>query len=532
MSAALKLCQNKVDLMQRIGMFVLSLVLLSRADLLIGADAPKYGGRLVFGIRNDINGLNPFLRTTSTNVYVRQLAYEALLDFDKNGKLVPSLAESWTVSPDGKSYLFKLRKGVKFHDGRELTADDVKWCVDYAMDPKNGATGLSMLRSVEKVNVKDKLTVEFVLKNPHAGFLSMVATIRPFPIVPGRSVQSGKLDAPGIPPGTGPFVFNDYKPAREIVFVRNKNYWRKGLPYLDELVLKPVLEDQVRFTGVRAGDLDIIERTPYSFIAKILKGEYRDLKSSVAKYAGYRRLLFNVADPPFNDVKLRQAVRFAVDKRKYIDGAFWGLGEPADQLFPGGSAWRVKLPEIKPDPSKVKAMLKDAGVASDWELELIGQKSEEEELQVIHQQLTNSGIKTKVTILERGARVTRESSGDFMMVLSGGDIPDDPAEEFESEFGCAEEEVRAKKRTENSSGHCNKEVDGLLETAIKTRDAKQRHEIYRKVIQVFHDEVVDLPLAYVPRYFVFQQKVLGFETDADGRFNLPEGGLSRVWLAR
>jgi ABC-type transport system substrate-binding protein len=518
--------------MRWIWTFVGSLSLLSLAGLSSGAETPKYGGRLVFAIRNDINGLNPFVRTTSTNVYVRQLAYESLLDFDKHGKLVPNLAESWTLSPDGKIYLFKLRKGVKFHDGKELSAEDVKWSVDYAMDPNNGTTGLSMLKSVERVNVKDKLTVEVVLKNPHAGFLSMVATIRPFPIVPNRSVPSGKLDLPGFPPGTGPFAFKEYKPAREIAFVRNKNYWRKGLPYLDELILKPVLEDQVRFTGVRAGDLDIIERTPYSFIAKILKGEYRDLKTAVAKHAGYRRLLFNVADPPFNDVRLRQAVRYAIDKRKYIDGAFWGLGEPADQLFPGGSAWRVKLPEIKPDPAKVKAMLKDVGVAPDWELELIGQKSEEEELQVIHQQLTVAGIKTKVTILERGARVTRESSGDFMMVLSGGDIPDDPAEEFQSEFGCAEEEVKTKKRTENSSGHCNKEIDRVLETAIKTKDAKQRYELYRKAIQAFHDDVVDIPLAYVPRYFVFQQKVLGFETDADGRFNMPDGGLSRVWLAR
>jgi peptide/nickel transport system substrate-binding protein len=509
-----------------------SLIGLFAAQLSHAAETPKHGGRLVLAIRNDINGLNPFVRTTSTNVYVRQLVYESLLDFDKDGKLVPSLAESWTISADGKSYLFKLRKGVKFHDGKELSAEDVKWSVDYALEPNNGSTGLSMLKSVDRVNLKDKLTVEFVLKNPHAGFLSIVATIRPFSIVPSRSVPSGKLDLPGFPPGTGPFAFKDYRPAREIAFVRNKNYWRKGLPYLDELVLKPVLEDQVRFTGLRAGDLDIIERTPYSFIAKILKGEYRELKSAVAKHAGYRRLLFNVADPPFNDVRLRQAVRYAVDKRKYIDGAFWGLGEPADQLFPAGSAWRVKLPEIKPDPSKVKALLKDVGMAPDWEIELIGQKSEEEELQVIHQQLTTAGIKTKVTILERGARVTRERGGDFMMVLSGGDIPDDPAEEFQSEFGCAEEEVKAKKRTENSSGYCNKEVDRLLETAIKTKDAKQRYELYRKVIQLFHDDVVDIPLAYVPRYFVFQQKVQGFETDADGRFNMPDGGISRVWLAR
>jgi ABC-type transport system substrate-binding protein len=518
--------------MQRIFVLVWTLVWLFSADFLTGAEAPKYGGRLVLGIRNDINGLNPFLRTSSTNVYVRQLVYEALLDFDKDGKLVPSLAESWTVSADGKSYLFKLRKGVTFHDGKELTAEDVKWSVDYAMDPNNGATGFRPLKSVERVSAKDRLTVEVALKNPNAGFLSMLGTIRPFPIVPKGSVPTGKGDLSGFPPGTGPFAFKDYKPAREIAFARNKSYWRKGLPYLDELVLKPVLEDQVRFTGVRAGDLDLIERTPYSFVAKILKGEYPDLKISEAKRAGYRRLLFNVVEPPFNDVRLRQAVRYAVDKRKYIDGAFWGLGEPADQLFPVGSPWRVKLAEIKPDPSKVRAMLKDAGVAPDWQVELIGQKSEEEELQVIQQQLTSAGIRTKVTILERGARVTRERSGDFMMVLSGGDIPDDPSEEFQSEFGCAEKEVKAKKRTENSSGYCNKEVDRLLETANKTRDAKERYELYGKVIRQFHDDVVDIPLAYVPRYFVSQRKVLGFETDDDGRFNMPDGGVSRVWLAR
>ena len=518
--------------MKPIWLFVLSLGLLSSGDFLSAAQGPQYGGRLVLGIRNDINGLNPFLRTTSTNVYVRQLVYETLLDFDKNGKLMANLAESWTVSNDGKSYTFKLRRGVKFHDGKELTADDVKWSADYAMEPNNAATGLSMLKSVERVNVKDQLTVEFLLKHPHTGFLSLVATIRPFPIVPNRSLPTGKSDVPGFPPGTGPFVFKDYKPAREIAFVRNRSYWRKGVPYLDELVLKPVLEDQVRFTGVRAGDLDMIERTPYSFVAKILKGEYRDLKIKVAKYAGYRRLLFNVADSPFNDVRLRQAVRYAVDKKKYIEGAFWGLGEPADQLFPSGSEWRVKLPEIKRDPSKVKALLKDAGIGAEWELELIGQKSEEEELQVLHQQLTTAGIKTKVAILERGARVTRESSGDFMIVLSGGDIPDDPAEEFQSEFGCAEDEVKAKKRTENSAGYCNKEVDRLLDAAVKTRDPKKRYELYEKTIRLLDQEVPDIPLAYVPRYFTFQRRVAGFETDADGRFNLPDGGLSRVWLAR
>jgi ABC-type transport system substrate-binding protein len=242
--------------------------------------------------------------------------------------------------------------------------------------------------------------------------------------------------------------------------------------------------------------------------------------------------LFNVVDPPFNDVRLRRAVRYALDKGKYIQGAFWGLGEPADQLFPSVSPWHTKLPVLKPDPARVKSLLKEAGITTELEVEIIGQKSEEEELQVLQHQLASAGLKAKVTILERGARVKRESSGDFMIVLSGSDIPDDPAEEFQSEFGCAEEEVKAKKRSENSAGFCNKEIDRLLDAGIKTRDHKKRVELYNKVIQTFHDEVPDIPLAYVPRYFAYQQKVLGFDTDADGRFNMPNGGLSRVWLGR
>ena len=471
--------------MKRICPLVLSLFsLFLSAGLLRGAEAAQYGGRLVLGIRNDITGLNPFLRTSPLTSTLGSLSTRRFWILIKT----PSPSPAWQIPGQfhrRQAICLRCAAESNFTTAKILRAEDVKWSVEYAMDPNNGATGFPILRSIEKVNAKDKLTVEFVLKYSDAAFLSLVASIRPFPIVPSRSIPSGKVNLSAFPPGTGPFVFKDYKTAREILFTRNKNYWRKGLPYLDELVLKPVLEDQVRFTALRAGDLDMIERTPYSFVPKILKGEFRELRTTMAKYAGYRRILFNVVDPPFNDVRLRQAVRYAVDKTKYIDGAFWGLGEPADQLFPKGNAWHVKLPEIKRDPAKVKAILKEVGVSPEWEVELIGQGSEGEELQVIQQQLTTAGIKTKVTVLERGARVKRESSGDFMMVLSGSDIPDDPAEEFESEFGCAEEEVKAKRRTENSSGYCNKEVDRILDIAVKTRDQKKRYELYAKVIHLF-----------------------------------------------
>ena len=496
------------------------------------AESPRQGGRLVFGARNDLTNLNPFIRTTSSNFYIRDLAYESLVDFDKNGKRVPRLAQSWTVSTDGKTYTFRLRPGVRFHDGQELTAEDVKWSVEYALDPKNGATGFVPLKDVETVNVKDKLTLEIVLKRPEATFLDTLSTIRPFPIVPKQSVPGGGGKVLSAPPGTGPFVLKEYRAARDILFVRHKNYWQKNLPYLDEIVLKPVPDEQVRFTSLRAGDLDMIERTPYAFVAKVLKGEFPQLKTSVAKYAGYRRLLFNVASPPFNNLKLRQAVLYALDKRRFIQGAFWGLGEPTDQLMPKDSQWHVPLPEIKRDPARVKALLKEAGVSPDLEIELMGLKSEEEELQVLHEQLVSAGIKAKLTIVESAARRSREGSGDFMMSLSGSDVPSNPGLEYPNEFACNEEEVRTKKRGENASGYCNKEFDRLVEEAGKITDEKRRLELYNKATRIIFQDTPDIPLALVPRYFTYHEKIRGFETDNDGRLNMTTGGLSRTWLAK
>lgn len=117
-----------------------------------------------------------------------------------------------------------------------------------------------------------------------------------------------------------------------------------------------------------------------------------------------------------------------------------------------------------------------------------------------------------------------------MMVLSGSDIPADPSEEFPSEYGCNEEEVKAKRRTENSIGYCNKEVDRLVDEAGKITDHKKRYELYSRVTRILRDEIPDISLAFVPRFFTYHKKVQGFETDWDGRFNMTTAGFSRVWV--
>ena len=268
--------------------------IISSAALVSAGESPKYGGRLVFGIAKDIISLNPFYRTQSTDSFVRELMFQTLLDLDDRQKPIPALAESWGLSKDEKTYRFSLRRGVRFHNDKELTAEDVKWSIDYALDPKNEATGLTLLRNLQEVRAKDKYTVEIVLKQPQAAFLVQVSAIQPFVIVPRDSIPAAKSNLSAFPPGTGPFVYKDYKIARELVLTRNKNYWQKGLPYIDELVLKPVVDDQVRFLYLRSRDLDMIERTPYAFVKKVVDGEMPGIQIAEAKYAGFRRLVFNV----------------------------------------------------------------------------------------------------------------------------------------------------------------------------------------------------------------------------------------------
>jgi len=196
--------------MKRLWFVALLGALISSAASVRGAESPKYGGRLVFGIAKDIISLNPFYRTQSTDSFARELMFETLLNLDNRQQPIPALAESWSVSKDVKIYTFKLRRGVHFHNGKELTAEDVKWSIEYALDPQNQATGLTLLRNLQEVRAKDKYTVEIVLKQAQAAFLVQVSAIQPFVVVPKESIPVGKSNLSAFPPGTGPFVYKDY----------------------------------------------------------------------------------------------------------------------------------------------------------------------------------------------------------------------------------------------------------------------------------------------------------------------------------
>jgi peptide/nickel transport system substrate-binding protein len=513
--------------------FLLSLIFLAAPGTMPAQekspDKPRTGGTLNIGIHADLYGLNPFVRMRSIDRNIRSLVYESLVTIDNKGEVRPFLAESWKITPDGKEYTFVLRRGVKYHNGEEMTAEDIKWAVDYSKDPQHGASAKPHLDGVESVRVIDKYTVRFALKRSQVSFLSGLSDLGVLFVLPKNSIPTGQTKVQAMPPGTGPFAFKEWRAGSHAAFERHKDYWQKGLPHLDRVVMKPVPDASARLAALRAGDLHIITRVPSQFVVKIQKGEMADVVPAPAKYAGMRELYLNTVRPPYDNPKVRQAVVYAIDKQKILEGAYWGQGETADERFFKGSPWNFGFPERKRDLAKAKALLKEAGYKG--EKIVFVSRQGQDEVAFIVPMLQEAGLNVVVETLEAGTYRTRTRSGDYDMSPGGGDMPPDPAQ-IAVEFMCDEESVKLKSRDNNRTGFCNKQLDALIQQADSTLDLKKRKEIYRKAFQILYDETPEVFLAFEHRFFGVHPTVRGFVTDSNESLDSAEGGIFKTWLTK
>jgi peptide/nickel transport system substrate-binding protein len=492
-------------------------------------EKPRTGGTLNVGIHADLYGLNPFIRMRSIDRNIRALVYESLVTIDGKGEVRPFLAESWKISPDGKEYTFVLRHGVKYHNGEEMTAEDIKWAVEYAKDPQHGATAKPNLDDVDSVRAVDKYTVRFVMKRPVVSFLSGLSDLGVLFVLPKNSIPKGQTKVQAMPPGTGPFAFKEWRAGSHATFERHKDYWQKGFPYLDRVVLKPVPDASARLAALRAGDLHIITRLPSQWIAKVQKGEMPEVSLAPAKYAGMRELYLNTVRPPFDNPKIRQAVVYAIDKQKILEGAYWGQGETAEERFYKGSPWNFGFPERKRDVAKAKALLKEGGYKGE-KIVFVARQGQEE-VAFIVPMLQEAGLNVAVETLEAGTYRTRTRTGDYDMSPGGGDLPADPAQ-IAVEFMCDEESVKLKARDNNRTGYCNKQLDALVDQADGTLDSKKRKELYKKAFEILYNETPEVFLAFEHRYFGVHPTVRGFTSDSNESLDSAEGGLFKAWLTK
>ena len=490
------------------------------------SDQPKRGGTLTMAIRKDLVLMNPMVATRSTDKSIRELMYDSLLVVDAQGKVQPNLAESWEISKDGKLYTFQLRKGVRFHDGREMTAPDVKFSMDYTLNPRNGAHGLNRLTLVDRVAVGDKYTLKILLKKPAPAFLAFLTDIGSFSVIPKESLAEGIAKPANYPAGTGPFKFVKWKPNQRIVFERFDGYWGQKA-YIDRLVLRPIRDSTVRFTALRAGDVDMVERTPYEWVDQLVKGRLKGIKFAEASTGGFRRLVFNVAAPPFNNKKLRQAVAHAINKEEFMNASFLGFGKGADQKYPKGHTWYIEgVPSLGYNIDTAKALLKESGYAGQT-INITISQGNEAQATILQAQLKRIGMKIQVKLLDYGSYVHRWRTGKFDFKFSGASIQPDPWLTYATSLRC---EGDPNKRASNESAYCNEKVEALFKKAESELNPDKRRNFFKQILTQVNEDVPDMPIGFVARYYTYRDYVKGFKTDGEGSFRWLGGGLTAAWL--
>jgi peptide/nickel transport system substrate-binding protein len=348
-------------------------------------------------------------------------------------------------------------------------------------------------------------------------------------ILPKNAVPAGQTVSVPLP-GTGPFQLTEWKRAIEVRFAANKRYWSKRVPYLDELILKPVPSADVRFISVRSGDLDLVEEIPYPVVNDIKMGKYPEVKLSAAPIAGYRLLTINVQAPYFSDARIRRAVAYAVDRKAYIEGAAFGHGQPAYQVYPKGWKWYFDdVKNLEMDIEKAKALLAEAGYPNGFKTTIQVRQGEEAENMMLQSQLKRIGIDLEFQVMEFAQYLKIQYDGAGGMLISGSDVYADIDRALHYNF---RSEAGGPVKTRNLTRYNNPEVDRLLDRARVIANSPERRQLYKKATEIITNDSLQVNLAFITRFYGYRNHVKGFNANANGDLAFPEGGIPVTWIEK
>ena len=421
---------------------------------------------------------------------------ESLLKVDRTGKLAPSLAERWYTT-DSKNYTFFLRKGVYFHNGREMKAADVKFVLDRAVNPETKHPNRVQFEGIQDVIVKDDYTVSVSLKSPDAMFLWTVAR-QGSVIYPKEAVDTLKTQ----PIGTGPFTVSDWVRGDRIVLVRNKSYWAKGLPNLDRVTYRFIPDPNSVVAALKAGDIDVsgFGIGPESVDELKKDGRFQVILGDTTNDV---TLSMNNTKKPFTDKRVRLAITHAINKDEVLKGAMFGygkiLGSSVDPLNPFFVDMSKRVPY---DPVKAKKLLADAGYPNGFDtvLKVAPQyyytvRSAE----VLSSQFAKVGIRAKIEQIEWGqwlSQVWKEANYDMSIIghAEAWDIGNFANPNYYFRYD-------------------NPEFRRLYKESEVTVDEAKRREIYVKMQQMLADEAPAVWLYMHPRLVVAKKGVTGIWKD-------------------
>jgi len=367
----------------------------SSEDKSSAGDQPTYGGSVVVGVQQDIDSLDPHKAKAAGTKEILFNIFEGLLKTDVNGKLTCAVAKDYSVSEDGLTYTFTLRDGVKFHNGNLVTAEDVKYSLERASGLLDGTALVSSLATLESVTVIDEHTVQVKTGSANLELIYSFTTA----IIPKGSGEAEGSD----PIGTGPFSYVSYKPQEGLELKKNADYWQEGLPYLDEVKFKIITSADTALMELKGHSIDL-----YSYLtdsqAEELKNDYQIL---AAPSDVVQALFFNNAAAPFDNILVRQAVCYALDKDRANDFVTGGNSRIiSSAMLPTLKDYYVDLNDTYgtgANIEKAKELLAQAGYADGLEFTIDVPSNYEAHVQtaeVVAEQLKDAGINAKINLIE------------------------------------------------------------------------------------------------------------------------------------
>lgn len=460
---------------------------------------PKRGGTLVVAAGTDPGHFNPAITTAGGTHFVADSLYNGLVFLDEKLDPKPDLAESWSIGDAGRTYTFKLRQGVKWHDGKDFSSADVKFSFEQVLLKYHARTKAGLETVLAGIDAPDANTVVFRFKQPYGPLLQRVDVVEA-PIV-AKHVYEGKdpntADANLKPVGTGPFKLAEYVKNDRVRLVRNEAYFKKGLPYLDELVFRIIPQASTQVLALERGEVDYLSGVPGPDLARLKQDAKIALATSGAGSGGsfcINTLIFNLAKSPLDKVAVRQAFAHAIDRAQILEQVNFGQGRVANAAIASTILWAHE-PNAKKYPldrAQAEKLLDSAGLAKRadgmrFTVEFVHATSFAKVGELMKQHLAPVGIDLKLTALEVNATNDRVfMKKDFDIGIASYCNGPDP------EIGVRRMYVSSNIGPvlfSNGAQYRNPKIDELFDQAAAETDRARRGDLYRQIQRILAEDV-------------------------------------------
>lgn len=479
---------------------------------------------IVIGVDATFTSMDPHDTNDNLSYSGQSTMIEGLMGFDKDLNLVPVLAEDYAVNDASTEFTFFLREGVSFHDGTAFNAEAVKANIDRLANPDNQLKRHSLFELVEETIVEDEYTVKVVLKEPFGAMLNNFAHPAAAIISP-KAIEEYGADVSQHPVGTGPFVFDEWQHGEFLKVVKNEEYWQDGLPKVDSVTFNPAPEDGTRIAMLQTGEADFIYPVPPTEVETIEQAEgltLENIPSLVVKY-----ISFNTMKEPFDDVRVRQAINYAINKEAYAQVVFNGYATVAKSSIAPNTQFYAEQEGYEYNVEKAKELLKEAGYEDGFETTIWGGNSTDrlKMMEFYKQQLAEVGIKLNVVPMEGGTLgdkiwgVTPEETE--LEIYNGGWSPSTADADWGLRplFGGSE---AFPPESYNTAYYEKERVRELLTQGLQTADPEKRKEIYAEVQAIIWEEAPWAFLAVPDIIYAKKDAITGIEMLPSGTIDLKQ----------